>query len=338
LKITEIAKEAGVSIGTVDRVLHNRGRVSDKTREKIEKIIKENNYRPNQMARNLKIGKKLSIGILIPSLDSEGGYWKAIMDGMEAALEELQSFSVSSTVMEFSRNLKNDMIEKGRALIAEGVDVIALPPVVQEESYQLIKYMENLPYAFFDSPLANTFPITENLQDPYKAGTCGARLMELFQPVDGRFICLQMHDTAYNLQCRAQGFIDYFKDKDVSVLNVRWNGDYKEKFYLFLDKLFYKHPATNGLFVTNDITGIVSKHLSETLKTDMPIIIGFDLVNINPDELEKGNISALISQQPRMQGYNTINEIFRILMMDQKNTIPTSKIPIEIILKENLNN
>lgn len=42
MKISEIAKAAGVSVGTVDRVLHNRGRVSKETKANIEKIIKEN--------------------------------------------------------------------------------------------------------------------------------------------------------------------------------------------------------------------------------------------------------------------------------------------------------
>lgn len=336
MKIVDIAKEAGVSIGTVDRVLHGRGRVSKETREKIEKIIKENNYHPNQMARNLKMGKTLKIGILIPFLKSEGGYWEVIMSGMQTALQELSSLSVSAKIMQFSRYKKGDMIVKGLELLKHGVDVIAMPPVVRSESYDFLAKLKNIPYAFFDSPLAKTQPITENLQDPYQAGLCGARLMELFQHEKGNFLCIQMHDAAYNLQRRAQGFIDYFLDKDVSVINAQGNENSQENFYFFIDTLMQKYPNTNGIFVTNDMTGKIAKYVAEKNYIKKPIIIGFDLIDINAEQLAQGNIAALISQQPRQQGYNTIQEIFRILLLEQKNTTSTSKIPIEIIIKENL--
>ena len=58
MTVTEIAKRAGVSIGTVDRVLHNRGRVSSETRDRIQAIIDETGYQPNPLARHLKINRK----------------------------------------------------------------------------------------------------------------------------------------------------------------------------------------------------------------------------------------------------------------------------------------
>ena len=57
--ISEIAHRARVSIGTVDRVIHNRGRVAKKTEEKIKKIIKELDFKPNIYARNLKLKKHI---------------------------------------------------------------------------------------------------------------------------------------------------------------------------------------------------------------------------------------------------------------------------------------
>jgi len=51
--VKEIARRAKVSIGTVDRVLHNREGVSEKTKTKINKIIQELDYQPNILARRL---------------------------------------------------------------------------------------------------------------------------------------------------------------------------------------------------------------------------------------------------------------------------------------------
>ena len=53
IRIKDIAELAGVSEGTVDRVLHNRGEVSAKSREMVEKVLTEINYSPNLIARSL---------------------------------------------------------------------------------------------------------------------------------------------------------------------------------------------------------------------------------------------------------------------------------------------
>ena len=53
IRIVDIAKMAGVSVGTVDRVIHNRGRVSEENRKKVQAILEMVNYQPNLMARSL---------------------------------------------------------------------------------------------------------------------------------------------------------------------------------------------------------------------------------------------------------------------------------------------
>ena len=50
IRIKDIAERSGVSVGTVDRVLHNRPNVSGKARAKVEAILKEINYQPNMYA------------------------------------------------------------------------------------------------------------------------------------------------------------------------------------------------------------------------------------------------------------------------------------------------
>ena len=64
--IKDIAKEANVSSGTVDRVLHNRGGVSKKTSERIKDILKKKNFKINQIASSLAMKKHLSLATLIP--------------------------------------------------------------------------------------------------------------------------------------------------------------------------------------------------------------------------------------------------------------------------------
>ena len=66
IRIKDIALKAKVSTGTVDRVLHNRGRVSAKVQEKVLKIIKEMDYEPNLIARALGSKKTYHIAALFP--------------------------------------------------------------------------------------------------------------------------------------------------------------------------------------------------------------------------------------------------------------------------------
>ncbi|WP_074042209.1 LacI family DNA-binding transcriptional regulator [Desnuesiella massiliensis] len=66
--INEVAKEAGVSITTVSRVLNNNYPVKKETREKIEKAIEKLNYKPNIMARSLITKKSGIIAVIVPGI------------------------------------------------------------------------------------------------------------------------------------------------------------------------------------------------------------------------------------------------------------------------------
>jgi DNA-binding LacI/PurR family transcriptional regulator len=64
--ITELAKLAGVSAGTVSRALADSPLISQKTREAIQRLAREHDFRPNIMARNLRIKRAGAIGVVIP--------------------------------------------------------------------------------------------------------------------------------------------------------------------------------------------------------------------------------------------------------------------------------
>ena len=68
ITIKEVAKEAGVSITTVSRVMNNRGYISAETRGKVEGAMKKLNYQPNQLARSFHSKKTFYIGLLIPDV------------------------------------------------------------------------------------------------------------------------------------------------------------------------------------------------------------------------------------------------------------------------------
>ena len=92
--IKDVARLANVSIGTVDRVLHNRGRVSLKNMERVKAAVKKLNYRPSMIARAL-VSKKsaIKIGLSYPLVEKD--FWAELDAGIEAAKSELRPFGVS---------------------------------------------------------------------------------------------------------------------------------------------------------------------------------------------------------------------------------------------------
>ncbi len=79
--IQDIARHAKVSAGTVDRVIHNRGKVSTDKKRRIEDAVKEHNFNPNMLARALSMRNQFTVCALFPQFFSENEYWHLPQQG-----------------------------------------------------------------------------------------------------------------------------------------------------------------------------------------------------------------------------------------------------------------
>ncbi len=79
--IKDVAREAGVSIATVSRVLNNVDVVNADTKKKVQEAIKMLNYRPNIVARSLKTQRTKTIGILVPDISNQ--FYPEVVRGAE---------------------------------------------------------------------------------------------------------------------------------------------------------------------------------------------------------------------------------------------------------------
>ena len=98
IRIKDVAELAGVSVGTVDRVIHNRPNVSKTAREKVEKALKEMDYHPNMYASALAYNKKYNFDFIIPKHESEA-YWEEIEEGAMSACEHRRDFNINMKMM-----------------------------------------------------------------------------------------------------------------------------------------------------------------------------------------------------------------------------------------------
>lgn len=85
--IKDVAKEAGVSIATVSRVINNNYPVSPESREKVIEASKKLKYRPNDIAKSLKQNRTNTIGLLVPDISNP--YFMGIATGIEQILSPL---------------------------------------------------------------------------------------------------------------------------------------------------------------------------------------------------------------------------------------------------------
>ncbi|KAA5806273.1 LacI family DNA-binding transcriptional regulator [Thermoanaerobacterium thermosaccharolyticum] len=79
--IKDVAREAKVSIATVSRVLNNSAVVTDETKQRVLDAIKKTGYKPNALARSLKIQKTHTIGLIVPDISSP--FYPEVVRGIE---------------------------------------------------------------------------------------------------------------------------------------------------------------------------------------------------------------------------------------------------------------
>ena len=132
ITIKDIATRAEVSTGTVDRVLHKRGRVAPKVEEKILRIIKEMEYQPNIIARALSSKKTYSVAVLIPD-DAHDNYWFAPKSGIKSALKDLKKYGLSVKYYLFDPYSSQSFVEQAKLLEKDKHDAIIVTPIFHRE-------------------------------------------------------------------------------------------------------------------------------------------------------------------------------------------------------------
>jgi LacI family transcriptional regulator len=336
MTIREIAEKAGVSIGTVDRVIHKRGRVSPETEQTIQEIIDTEGYHPNPLARHLKINQKYSIGLLIPDLVTEGGYWNYIYRGIMKGIDDLSAFSFDVKMFPFNRLDRYSLAAAFSNMRDAGCSAYIIAPILQEETLLLLSEMEEAaPYFFIDSPLPGLSPESTIVQNPYAGGYLAGRLMELFCGINGPFAVVRTYTAAFNLNERSRGFYDWFAAKpSASVFDVVASRENMENIFLDLHKAAFSPSGLKGIFVATSFGYKIADYIdSLDLKKNI-CIIGYDLIEENKQRLKNSTIDCLISQRPEEQGRQAVFQVFKKLVL-KENPDQNIDIPLDIFLKEN---
>src|SRR6478736_1542115 len=136
--IKDIAELAGVSKGTVDRVLHKRGKVSDEALNKINEVLNVINYEPDFIARNLKNNKVYSICILLPDPKIDP-YWLPCISGIEEAIQEFRAYNLAIEAFFFNPEDTKSFLKINEVVLAKQPDAVLLAPLFHKETLEVIK-------------------------------------------------------------------------------------------------------------------------------------------------------------------------------------------------------
>ena len=296
--VKEIAKLANVSLATVDRVLHNRGGVSEATRTKIQKIIKHLNYRPNILARRLASGKVFRFAALIPSVSQETDFWQAPLNGIGRAQAELKQYGIRIEPFLFDLNDKRTFRAQGKLILDSDIDGIVLAPSFISEAIEFTNTCKDLgiPYVFINSDIPAQKSLCYIGPELYKSGYLAASLTGYFKHGEGKTLVVNIvkeMDNQHHLIRKEEGFRKYFEDKKIQSEIVELN--ISETDYVAVEdnlkKVFVQHPDVSSVFVTNSRVFSVARFL-EKEKRDNILLVGYDCIEENIHYLKKaGSIS-----------------------------------------------
>jgi len=339
MTLHEIAEIAGVSIGTVDRVLHKRGRVSAETRARVEAIIEKYQFTPNPIARRLKLNRPYRFCALIPRRDQDAGYWGQIISGIKRAVEEIRLMGVETEIIEFDRYNSAAFKRASKAVIDRKPDGLLFAPIMPERTRPFIEKIceEKIPFVFVDTDMPGTSPLCVIGQDPFGGGYLAGRLFHLFAGTISRPVAiLDAHGEDYHITRRRDGFMRYAQEHDFSVI-VKEYSDYKgtEISVKEITGFLNEHRSLSGLFITNCMIHRVADAAETLRRRNRPfLLVGYDLIPENRRLLLEGRIDAIISQRPEEQGREALITLFRSVALGQ--TVEEKhKIPLDVYIREN---
>lgn len=160
IRIKDIAERAGVSVGTVDRVLHDRPNVSKPAREKVEQALKEMNYQPNMYASALAYNKSYTFYLLIPKHESEA-YWEEIEEGARKCEETRRDFHIDVEILFYERSSEESFREQGQAVIdAQPEGVIVVPSSLEVTRSSPTSFIRRASHSSCSTPICPTFVLS----------------------------------------------------------------------------------------------------------------------------------------------------------------------------------
>mgnify|MGYP003289193410 CR=1 FL=1 len=320
--IKDIAAAAGVSRGTVDRVLHNRSGVNPEVAKRVREIADQLGFVPNKAGKILAARKqKIRFAYLLPS--SARSFFEEVINGVKRAEKELSDYGVTVDI-NFFKDFKTETHIAEINKIAEsgytGLCITSLDtPKVQLAIHNLVA--GGIPVVSVNTDVPDSGRICYVGTDYLRAGKTAAGMLNF---TTDRKLNILVITGSYNIRGhkdRIKGFTEGLNNHNVSftVMETIEAQDDDDCAYKNVTDFVSKNPDVNCVFIAGAGCAGVCRAAEDLNRKDIHVV-AFDEVPAIKEFLHSGQLHFTIGQEPELQGYMGIQRLFSWLIEEGKRT------------------
>ncbi|MGN0201573.1 MAG: substrate-binding domain-containing protein [Candidatus Cryptobacteroides sp.] len=346
ITIFDVAEKAGVSKGTVDRVLHNRGEVSPKSAEKVRKAIEELNYEPNLYASLLATRKNRVIACVLPKY-TPGEYWQKIHEGFEAGGELAASLNVGTSVFFYDQYDAASFREACSRMIESKPSGVVLPPLFKNDAMEIAGVLKDndIPYVYVDTKLEDGNYFAYFGMPMYKSGyLCASLLTDRCTPeqVDEVLIVRIRRDKSRQSDPtinRRAGFSDFMDANfpQTRIHTVFIDPSDPASIEPTMSAFFAEHPRIGYVVMFSSRVHLIAPSLAANPCPGRRVI-GFDDLDGNIEAVKQGQVTILISQHTADQSRLAVSTLTDYILMHKVPANRDCYMHMDILTRLNIEN
>lgn len=337
--IQKIAEIAGVSRGTVDRALNNRGRINPDVEEQIKQIAKELGYVHKDRKKAHSKKKTLKIGVITQLAHS--AFMMEVNRGIEQARKELEGHGIKLILKEGLAVDEEEQLSAMEGLVREGIQGLAIMPADCESIRAKINWLieeKQIPVVTFNSDIVGTKRCCYVGMDNRKSGRTAAGLMGILTGGVGKILIITGFFSNLVNNARVDGFIEELKTSypKLELAGVQGSFDDAKEVEQIIVNTMRSTQGINGIFVVSGGQKGVASAFERLMLEKRPYTIIYDLTPGNREMLRQGVADFLIDQDGYVQGYEPPLILADILKKDKKPEMECRYTEINIKTKYNL--
>ena len=335
--LMDLARALGISIGTVDRALHNRPGVNPMTRAKVVKMAQTLGYRPNPAASALASRRRMRIAAVLPR-DANGFFADVAQGVLEAArFVESAGVVVDSRAYPWLKDGETELIE---AAVEEGANGLIIGPGSPGAVRGAIRKAsrKNIPVVCVATDAPGTERLTVVRADPAASGGLAAELLGRVLWGKGAVAVITGSVMTTTHAEILKGFettlaTDFPGMRLAAAVEAH---DDPEEAYRRTRDLFSSGEPITGLYVGTSNSVAVLQALDDIGRTALTTVVTMDLFPAVVSRIRDGSILASIYQRPRSQGRQAFRTLYRFLT---EGICPPAEIrfPPHVVMRSNLN-
>ena len=345
IRIKDIAERAGVSVGTVDRVIHGRSNVSPISLERVQKVLDEINFTPNHYASALASHSVHQFAAILPMHEVDS-YWARVENGLLDGVRRFNDFKISFKIFRYDPFNTESFKLECQNLLDSNPDTVIIGPIFNYtimENFTSKLDERNIPYALLDSNWQEFNYSIFYGQDSLQSGAFAGRIISLSVDKDTEQIALfkvlgEGRVASRQQMDREVGFRQYMKDHcpDLQIVDVNLYVYDKQGMKDIMREFFTQNPKIFHALCFNSSIHLIANFLRKEMPEHPHVtLLGYDAVNANVECLKNGSADFLIAQHPQTQGLNCFRSMFNTCVL--KMTLPRDHyMSIELLTKENI--